>query len=71
MSRMPLTELRHYVFDVLDDQWVSATDVAETLGVGHGFHWYRVSLVLERLANDGVAEIEIRGNRRRFRQAPA
>jgi hypothetical protein len=49
--------------------WLTPTECADMLGVGHNHGWVRVSLLLERAANDGLAEIQISGNRRRFRRA--
>lgn len=54
-SRPSLEQLRTWVLDELDGTWRSATDVQRLLGLG-GSEWYRVALVLERLAADGDAE---------------
>ena len=54
----------------LDDEWTTATRLADELEIGHGFAWYRLALILERLANDGLAELYRPGSTvRRFRRA--
>lgn len=68
MSRPSLPELRRLLLFELDHEWRTPTECAELLGLGHGFDWYRVALVLERLANDDRIEMKGRGTRvRRFR----
>jgi excisionase family DNA binding protein len=65
-----LKELRPAVLECLSaSRWLTPTDCADILGVGHGNDWLRVSLLLERLAHDGYAEIQVSGIRRRFRRA--
>ena len=59
--------LNYFHHSHLRGEWFCATELQKWLGLP-GPEWYRISLVLERLANDGFAEIEIRGNRRRFRR---
>ena len=69
MSHRPtLSELRELVLDELDGQWVTPTEVADALELDHGPGWYRVALTLERLANDGLAELKTRLTVRRFRR---
>ena len=68
MSRPSLRELRHDVFELLDDEWRTPSELCDALGFAHGLDWYRISLVCERLANDGLIEIQARGNRRKFRR---
>jgi hypothetical protein len=49
--------------------WSTPTEIADRLGLGHGIGWLRVALTLERLANDGLAELKRPGSRtRRFRR---
>ena len=70
MSRRPtLRDLRRALLHGLDGQWRCPSDFVWRLGLDYGPDWYRVCLILERLANDGAAEIRIRGNRRKFRRA--
>ena len=59
--------LNYFHFSRLRGEWFTPSDLQKWLGLP-GPEWYRVALTLERLANDGFAEIEIRGNRRRFRR---
>ena len=67
MSAWSLVELRRMVLLELDEQWRTASGFRALLGLG-GSDWYRLCLVLERLANDGVADIK--GLRvRKFRRA--
>lgn len=69
MSRVPLSDLRPIVLDELrSDRGVTATELSDRLGL-HGFDWYKIALVLERAANDGLAELEKPGSTvRRFRR---
>lgn len=67
MSRLSLAHLRQLVLAELDDEWRTPTEMRRTLGLS-GSDWYRLGLTLERLANDGDAEIRIRGVRRCFRR---
>ena len=70
MSRATLAELREIVLDELDDQWVTPSEITDTLELDHGPSWYRVALILERLANDGLAELQTPGSTvRRFRRS--
>jgi len=74
MSRRPtLTELRSLVLDELSpDVWRTPSEISDWLAVGHGYEWHRVSLVLERLANDGLAELKTPGSTvRKFRRRDA
>jgi hypothetical protein len=66
VSRPTLADLRRDILWMLDDEWQTTTQVQRAVGVG-GNLWYRVALVLERLANDGQAELRASGNRRSFR----
>lgn len=67
---VPLRELRRRVLDELDGEWQTASEIQAQLGLGHGRDWDRTCLVLERLANDGVAELQTPGAMvRRFRRA--
>ena len=70
MSRLTLRELRGLVLEELDGDWCTPTQLCDRLDLGHGGNgWYRVCLILERLANDGLAELRGRGTRvRRFRR---
>ena len=68
MSRPTLAELREIVLDELNDEWRSPSDLGRMLGLGNGVGWYQLCLVLERLANDGLAELKTPGSTvRRFR----
>ena len=70
MRRPTLAELREIVLDELDDEWRSPTELGATLGLGSGTSWYRLCLTLERLANDGRAELKTPGSTvRRFRRS--
>jgi hypothetical protein len=70
VSRRPtLGDLRRGVLDVLGDEWMATTRVADELQVGHGLNWYRIALVLERLAADGEIELKRPARKvRRFRK---
>jgi hypothetical protein len=68
--RLTLREIRREVLRELDEDWASPTELGDRLGLGNGNGWYKVALVLERLANDGVVELKTPGSRtRRFRRA--
>jgi hypothetical protein len=68
--RLLRLELRHALLRELDDEWRTPTELADSLGLDHGVDWFKVALVLERLANDGEVELKGAGTRvRRFRQA--
>jgi hypothetical protein len=69
VSRLSLADLRRLILAELDGDWITPTEVGAALGLGKGLDWYRVSLLLERLAHDGEAEIRISGRRRYFRRA--
>jgi hypothetical protein len=65
----PLDALRRRVLLELDDTWMTPSEIANRLGLGHGVGWLKVALVLERLAVDGEAEIQRPGRKvRRFRR---
>ena len=70
MSRRPtLPQLRRaLLFYCLDEHhWRTPSDCQQLLRLG-GHEWYRIALVLERLAADGLIELKGRGSRvRRFR----
>ena len=69
MSRPPrptLQQLRVFVLAELDDDWRSASWCFEQLEQRRGWDWYRVALVLERLAVGGM--IEARGDPRTGRR---
>lgn len=70
MRRATLTELRSIVLDELDNEWRTPTEIARWLGLDNGAGWYRLALTLERLANDGHAELKTPGSTvRRFRRS--
>jgi hypothetical protein len=73
MSRRPtLREIRRDVLHELDTDWMTPSEMTDRLELGHGIDWFGVSLVLERLANDGLAELKRPGSRtRRFRRRAA
>jgi hypothetical protein len=61
--------MRPLVLDELDDDWVTPSEMTERLGLTSGVYWYKVALTLERLANDGQAELKAPGLKvRRFRR---
>jgi hypothetical protein len=69
---MTLADLRLRILSELGDDWMTSSEMADRLGFGHGAEWFRVALVLERLANDGLAELKRPGSRtRRFRRRAA
>lgn len=70
MSRRPtLNEIRRdlLVQLALCDGWRSTTDLHRAISNAGG-EWYKTALVLERLAADGKAELQVRGRVRRFRR---
>lgn len=68
-ERRTLRWLRHLLIEyALDDEWRSTTALHAAVS-NAGDEWYRVALVLERLAADGIAEIQVRGPVRRFRRS--
>lgn len=72
--RADLAALREIFLRYLDDEWRTPSDFyAAMRRAGKwkvaGNDWYRIALVLERLANEGKAEIRIRGRVRYFRRA--
>jgi DNA replication protein DnaC len=69
MSRLGLERIRDELLLALDGEWRTPTDLLHRIGWSSGSGWYVVSLVLERLANDGLAEIKVSGKRRYFRRA--
>jgi hypothetical protein len=71
MSRLTLAQLREIVLDELDDEWRTSTDIADRNGINGGNDWYRLALVLERLANDSTIELKVAGRVRRFRRRSA
>lgn len=68
-SRPTLAQIRRWVRVELDDEWRTPTDFQHLLGLP-GSDWYRVALVLERLAADGFAELRAKrgSSRRKFRR---
>ena len=67
-ERLTLGEMRWFVLSELDDEWCTPTELHARLGLS-GKDWYRVALTLERLANDGLAELKTPGGAvRRFRR---
>ncbi len=74
MSRPDLAKFREIILRYLDDEWRTPADFyAGFRKAGKhkvvGNDWYRIALVLERLSNEGLAEIKIRGRVRYFRKA--
>jgi hypothetical protein len=68
VSRRSLRVVRQLVLDELDGRWQTPSDFADRLGLGHGVGWLKVALVLERLVNDGLADLDGSGKTvRRFR----
>lgn len=70
MSRPTLRQLRRRLLAecLSDGGWWTASECSKRLGLG-GSDWYRVCTALERLANDGLAELQRPGSRvRRFRR---
>ena len=69
-SRLSMRELRRAVMGELrSDRWMTVSEVADGLGVGHGRGWFQVALILERFANDDRIEVTGRGSGHRFRRA--
>ncbi len=73
-SRPDLAKLREIFIRHLDDKWRTPSDFYAGLRKAgkhsvRGNDWYRIALVLERLANEGKAEIKIQGRVRYFRRA--
>jgi hypothetical protein len=69
--RPSLHTLRSWILDELDDTWQTPSDLRDRLGYYEGCggsDWYRIALILERLANDGRIEIRAGGRVRRFRR---
>lgn len=63
MSRPPrptLRDLQAFVLDEIDEEWRPAFWFFERLERPRGWDWYRVALVLERLAAGGL--VEVRGD---------
>jgi hypothetical protein len=50
----------------LSGDWRSTSDLHGAVSKS-GDEWYKTALVLERLAADGKAELQVRGRVRRFR----
>ncbi len=77
MSGFTIKELREIIVDELEaawfdeDEWITASDICRRHRLGHGWYFYRVATVLERLAHEGVAEIRNPASRGRryFRRA--
>jgi hypothetical protein len=66
--RPTLAQIRRAILARLDDEWRTPSYFSDLFGLGHCDGWIRAALVLERLAHDDLAEIEIQGKRRRFRR---
>jgi hypothetical protein len=70
--RLGLDGVRTEILDLLDDEWRTPTwFYAELRACGHKLGIEpatKVALILERLSNDGEAEIRVSGNRRKFRR---
>lgn len=74
MIRLTLDEIRRVVLLNVDDEWRTPSafyDAIKRKGRHRisSNHWYRIALVLERLANDGLVEIRVTGRKRSFRRA--
>jgi hypothetical protein len=69
--RSTLADLRRTLPWELGDEWVTPSEICDRLGLDDGLDWYRVALVLERLANDGLIELKRPGRVRRFRRRRA
>lgn len=70
MTRPSLAELRSVVLNELDHHWQTPTEIGARLGLDHGLDYYRLALTIERLANDGLAELKTPGSTvRRFRRS--
>ena len=70
MTRRPnLREIRRWLLAELDHEWRTPSELQQRLSLP-GSEWYRVALILERLAADGQAELRVGGRVRRFRSAP-
>ena len=69
--RLSLADLRALVLALLDDEWRSPSDFRSRLRLDAGLEWYKLCLVLERLAGDGDAELKAkRGSSvRKYRRA--
>jgi hypothetical protein len=59
---------RHVMGELRTNRWMTVSQVADGLSVGHGTGCYRVALTLERLANDGRIEFTGHGTSHRFRR---
>jgi hypothetical protein len=69
LSRPTLDEFRRdllFELALYGRAWRSASELHRAVS-NHGDDYYRVALVLERLAADGKAELQVRGPVRRFR----
>lgn len=67
-ERRTLRWLRHLLLEyALDDEWRSTTELHRSISSA-GKEWYKTALVLERLAADGEAELQVRAPVRRFRR---
>lgn len=59
MSRhLALRGLGHALLRELDDEWIMTSELVDRLGLDHNRDWLKVALALERLANDGLAELK-------------
>ncbi len=58
MSRQSLDELRESLLFEVDGEWRTASELFDRIGlVSHERDWYRVALICERLAHEGVLEL--------------
>jgi hypothetical protein len=59
VTRRPtLTEFRWLVRREMDEhEWLTPSQICDRLGYGHGLTWYRVALVCERMAHEGLLEL--------------
>lgn len=68
--RLTLDQLRLKIIRQLNHEWRSHNEIQEALDLPSWEYW-RIAAVLERLANDGFAELERPGAKvRRFRRRP-
>jgi hypothetical protein len=71
MSHRPkLSTIEEWILEDIGTEWRTPASFCDEWGFG-GPNWYRVALVLERLASDGRIERKVSGNRRTFRRRSA
>ena len=67
--RLTMVELRELILrDIAADETVTPNAIAVRNRLGSGINAYRVPLVMERLANDGLLEIRAGARHRDFRR---